>query len=114
MPDNGVILVFTDHGSHQLELENAVKEKSEMKNVKIFFALFQEKGRIDTASMEVYERLSNGQIFFASSDGSLGLDTEEFFEAVVHTVRKILLQFLPKINSIFLTTTSTQVQHPCE
>ena len=101
MSDNGVILVFTDHGSHQLELENAVKEKSKMKNVKIFFALFQEKGRIDTASMEVYEHLSNGQIFFASSDGSLGLDTEEFFEAVVHTVRKILLKFLLKSTQYF-------------
>ena len=93
MPDNGVILVFTDAGSHQLELENVVKAKSEMKNVNIFFALYN---TIDTTSMEVYERLSNGQIFIASSDGSLGLDTEKFLEAVVHTVRKYLLIIVMK------------------
>ena len=94
MPDNGLILVFTDAGSHQLELENALKEKSEMKNVKIFFALFN---TIDTSSMEVYERLSKGQIFFASSDGSLGLDTDKFLEAVVHTVRIYLVDYDEKI-----------------
>ena len=90
MPDNGLILVFTDAGSKQLELENAVKAKSEEKNVKIFFALYTHNS-IDTASMEAYERLSNEQVFVASSDGSLGLETEEFLDAVVQTVRKYFL-----------------------
>ena len=39
MPDNGVILVFTDTGSIGLELENSIAEKARRKNVKIFFAL---------------------------------------------------------------------------
>ena len=44
MPENGVILVFTDAGSHQLGLENVIKEKMEKKNLnkkgQIFFSLF--------------------------------------------------------------------------
>ena len=39
IPDNGVILVFTDAGSIGLELENSIAEKARRKNVKIFFAL---------------------------------------------------------------------------
>ena len=94
MPDNGVILVFTDAGSHQLHLENSIKEQMKRKNVKIFFALYdtseyeyEYEDRIDRSSMKVYKRLSKGQIFHASSDGTLGLDSQKFFKAVVHTVR---------------------------
>ena len=57
MSDNGVILVFTDAGSHQLDRENDIKTKSQMKNVKIFFALYSTMEH-DPTSMEVYERLS--------------------------------------------------------
>ena len=39
IPDNGVILVFTDAGSIGLELENSIAKKARRKNVKIFFAL---------------------------------------------------------------------------
>ena len=89
MPDNGVILVFTDTGSHQLHLEKSIREKMEKKNVKIFFALYLDTSYPyhDPTSVEVYKRLSKGQIFHASSDGTLGLDSEKFFKAVVHTVR---------------------------
>ena len=101
MPDNGVILVFTDTGSHQLDLENVIKEKMEKKNVKIFFAIYP--GSLNAtslsystaaASLEVYKRLSKEQMFYASQDlatyGTLDLDSEKFFKAVVHTVRKKL------------------------
>ena len=86
MPDNGVILVFTDTGSHQLELQNAVKEKSESKNVKILFVILSTPGVLDTASLEVYDNLSNGQIFYGSAESDLD-DMVKFFEAVVDTVR---------------------------
>ena len=86
MPDNGVILVFTDTGSHQLELQNAVKEKSESKNVKILFVILSTPGVLDTASLEVYDDLSNGQIFYGSAESDLD-DMVKFFEAVVDTVR---------------------------
>ena len=101
MPDNGVILVFTDTGSHQLDLENVIKKKMKKKNVKIFFAIYP--GSLDTTSpyyscaapsLEVYKRLSKEEMFYASQDlalyGTLDLDTDKFFKAVVHTVRKKL------------------------
>jgi len=87
MPDNGIILVFTDNGSHQLELENTVKEKSEKKNVKILFAILTSPGVIDNASLEVYESLSHGEPFYSTEDGSEMVDIKAFFEAVVNTVQ---------------------------
>ena len=95
MPDNGVILVFTDTGSHQLGLENVIKEKMEKKNVKIFFAIFpniEGSYTLYAPSLEVYKRLSKGQMFYPSQDpaGTLDLDSEKFFKAVVHTVRNKL------------------------
>ena len=38
MPDYGVILVVTDAGTHQRELEDLIKKKSAEKNIKIFIA----------------------------------------------------------------------------
>ena len=89
MPNNGIILVFTDHGSHQLDLENAIKEKSRKKNVKILFAILTSRGEIDTGSLEAYERLSHGELFYSTEDGYTMVDIKAFFEAVVNTVRKI-------------------------
>ena len=104
MPENGVILVFTDAGSHQLGLENVIKEKMEEKNLKIFFAIYPSKTEAYSwyrgtfnSSLEVYKRLSKesrGQMFYPSQDqahnGPLDLDSEKFFKAVVHTVRNKL------------------------
>ena len=100
MPDNGVILVFTDTGSHQLELQNAVKEKSESKNVKILFVLLSTPGVLDTASLEVYDNLSNGQIFYGSADESDLDDMVKFFEAVKNTVR-LKIERLMMIKTFF-------------
>ena len=38
MPDYGVILVVTDAGTHQRELEDMITKKSAEKNIKIFIA----------------------------------------------------------------------------
>ena len=85
MPDNGVILVFTDEGSTRLALENSIAEKARRKNVKIFFALVREG--VSRKSMQVYERLSEKRIFRTSStNGQLNLDTKTFFEAVIRQV----------------------------
>ena len=99
MPDNGVILVFTDTGSHQLELQNAVKEKSESKNVKILFVILSTPGVLDTASLEVYDDLSNGQIFYGSAESDLD-DMVKFFEAVKNTVR-LKIERLMMIKTFF-------------
>ena len=94
MPDNGVILVFTDAGSIGLELENSIAEKARRRNVKIFFALLT--GLVATGkpppgvpqqSMQVYSRLSENRIFRApSNNGQLDLDTKAFFDAVTRQV----------------------------
>ena len=97
IPDNGVILVFTDAGSIGLELENSIAEKARRKNVKIFFALVAGKdlttGKllppVPQQSMQVYSRLSENRIFRASSNnGQLDLDTKAFFDAVTRQVMK--------------------------
>jgi len=87
MPDNGIILVFTDNGSHKLELENAVKEKSQKKNIKVLFAILTSPGVIDAASLEVYESIAHGEIFYSTEDGSEMVDIKAFFEAVVNVVQ---------------------------
>ena len=96
IPDNGVILVFTDAGSIGLELENSIAEKARRKNVKIFFALLvglvatgKPPPGVPQQSMQVYSRLSENRIFRASSNnGQLDLDTKAFFDAVTRQVIK--------------------------
>ena len=96
IPDNGVILVFTDAGSVGLELENSIAEKARRKNVKIFFALLVGLGAtgkpppgVPQQSMQVYSRLSENRIFRSSSNnGQLDLDTKAFFDAVTRQVIK--------------------------
>ena len=89
MPHNGAILVFTDADSKQLELESYIKEKSDQKNIKIMFVLYNAPlySIPIQFSMEVYKRLSNDRIFWAPADGTLNLDSKDFLDAVVHTVR---------------------------
>ena len=84
MPDNGVILVVTDAGTHQRELEEAIKKKSAKKNIKIFIA-FSPKclaTKLCSDSMPSYNRVSEGRIF-----NQTDFDSEKFFKSVVYTVR---------------------------
>ena len=84
MPDNGVILVVTDAGTHQRELEKTIKKKSKEKNIKIFIA-FSPKclaTSVCSLSMPSYNRVSEGRIF-----NQTDFDSEEFFKSVVYTVR---------------------------
>ena len=81
MPENGVILVVTNAGSHHLDLEKSIKQKSLKKNVKIYFA-FSPFCKIDCGeSFPVYKRLSDGRMF-NNSDFS----TDSFLKTVVYTV----------------------------
>ena len=84
MPDNGVILVVTDAGTKQRELEEAIKKKSAEKNIKIFI-VFSPKclaTELCSESMPSYNRVSEGRIF-----NQTDFDSEEFFKSVVYTVR---------------------------
>ena len=81
MPENGVILVVTNAGSHHLKLEKSIKQKSLKKNVKIYFA-FSPFCEVDCGeSFPVYKRLSDGRMFNDSD-----FSTDSFLKTVVFTV----------------------------
>ena len=99
MPDNGVILVFTDEPSAQLHLECAITQKAKTKNVKLFFAILWSSplapcapkclhDHTGVASEQAYERLSEGRIF-RSSGGPLNFDSKAFFDSVIRIVNII-------------------------
>ena len=81
MPDNGVILVVTDAGSKQLDLEKSIRKKSLKKNVKISFAFSPSCRALCDDSLPFYKRLSDGRMFNQSDFSS-----ESFFKSVVRTV----------------------------
>ena len=82
MPDNGVILVFTDEPSAQLHLESAVTAEATRKNVKVFFALLGDPGSV---SEQVYKRVSEGRIF-RSAAGTMAFDSKAFYDAIIRKV----------------------------
>ena len=84
MPDNGVILVFTDEPTTQLDLESAVTAEATRKNAKVFFALLGDPGE---ESEQVYERVSEGRVFRSTAaTGTLDFDSETFFDAIFQEV----------------------------
>ena len=83
MPNNGVVLVVTSAGSHQLELEKSIKEKSSKKNVKIYFTFSPFCREACEDSLPVYKRLSDNRMFNLSDFSS-----KSFLETVVYTVCK--------------------------
>ena len=103
MPDNGVILVVTDAGTHERGLEEAIIKKSKEKNIKIFIVLTPkcQPPKLCSKSMPSYKRVSEGRIF-----NQTHFDSEEFFKSVVYTVSKIfqkIRQIFYTINRIFHT-----------
>ena len=60
MSDNGVILVVTDAGTKQKNLENELRRMSKEKNVKIFFVFSPQCRSKCENSLPVYKRLSDG------------------------------------------------------
>ena len=88
MPNNGVVLVVTSAGSHQLELEKSIKEKSSKKNVKIYFTFSPFCREACGDSLPVYKRLSDNRMFNLSDFSS-----KSFLETVVYTVWKKSFRF---------------------
>ena len=103
MPDNGVILVFIDEPTAQLELESAIARKAKTKNVKLFFVLLPSKNVFfiippvnklpGSVSEKAYERLSEGRIF-RSSGGALAFDSNAFFDSVIRHVNVITVSHM--------------------
>ena len=88
MPDNGVILLVTDAGTHQKDLEDSIKEKAAEKNIKIFIAFYPRcrSRRFCSKSMPSYISVSEGRIFNQSD-----FNNENFFKSVLNMVRNIYL-----------------------
>ena len=86
MPHNGVILLVTDAGTHQRDLEESIIEKSEEKNIQIFIAFYPRcrSKRFCSESMPSYVSVSEGRIFNQSD-----FDNENFFKSVLNMVRNI-------------------------
>ena len=81
MPEHGVILVVTNAGSKQLELEESIRKKSLKKNVKIYFSFSPDCREDCEDSLPVYKRLSDGRMFNDSD-----FSTDSFLKTVVFTV----------------------------
>ena len=81
MPNNGVILVVTDAGTKQTDLEESIRKKSEEKNIKIFFTFYPSCRADCDDSLPVYERLSDGNMFNSSE-----FTKEKFFSTVIAKV----------------------------
>ena len=81
MPNNGVILVVTDAGTKQTDLEESIRKKSEEKNIKIFFTFYPSCRADCDDSLPVYERLSDGEMFNSSE-----FTSEKFFSTVITKV----------------------------
>ena len=84
MPENGVILMVTDSGTKQRDLEASIKKKSKEKNIKIFISFSPEcrHQRSCIHSMPSYDSVSEGRVF-----NKTDLNSEKFFKSVVYTVR---------------------------
>ena len=109
--------MVTDAGTKQRDLEESIKEKAAVKNVKIFIA-FHPRCRDPvhcSESMPAYESVSEGRIFNGDFNNEL------FLESVLNTVRDIYLlgddvckEVLKSQTFHKLRILSLQVQNPCE
>ena len=86
MPKNGVILMVTDSGTKQRDLEASIKKKSKEKNIKIFISFSPEcrHQRACIHSMPSYDSVSEGRVF-----NKTDLNSEKFFKSVVYTVSNL-------------------------
>ena len=87
-PENGMILVFGDAGTHNPSDWSRHFETSKAKNIKIFWIYTPScNQQCDAQSLAPYKGLSEGRIYNTASD----LKIDEFFKDAVHTVRKLNL-----------------------
>jgi hypothetical protein len=91
-PENGMILVFGDAGTHNPSEWPRHFDSSKEKNIKIFW-IYTPGCNLDCdkESLAAYEGLSEGRIYNTASE----LKIDEFFKDAVHTVGKLIFQRLP-------------------
>ena len=82
MPHNGVVLLFTDSPSKNLQLEAELIAIRDEKKITIFVVLTPGYfGTKHDASWKVYVNLSEGRIY-----DLLNFDKDQFFQEVVHVI----------------------------
>ena len=86
MPKNGVVLMITDVGTEELNLEESIIRESKKKNIKIYIAFVPNcrfKG-LCKHSMPSYKRISGGRIYNLTK--AADFDSEKFFNDVIFQV----------------------------
>ena len=91
-PENGMILVFGDSGTHNPSSWRNHFETSKAKKIKIFWIYTPDCGgkaftACDAQSLAAYKGLSEGRIFNTKSE----LNIKQFFKEAVHMVGKLNL-----------------------
>ena len=88
MPDNGVILVVTDAGTKQRDLEESIKEKAAEKNIKIFIVFYPncQHPKHCEESLPAFTSVSDRRVFNLTD-----LDTDNFLDSLLFTVSNIYL-----------------------
>ena len=109
-PENGMILVFGDSGTHNPYAWQNHLHTSKRKKIKIFWIYTPCCwGMCDKVSLEAYRGLSEGRVYNTMSE----LNINQFFTAAVHTVASSILA-LASVNYIQWLSLQLQVQTPCE
>ena len=87
MPKNGVVLMITDVGTEELNLEESIIRESRKKNIKIYIAFVPNCRFEDLCkhSMPSYKKISEGRIYNLTKASDF--DSEKFFNDVIFQVR---------------------------
>jgi len=93
LPKHGIALVFTDHQSKDLDMESALIELRDAKNIKIFVVLAPKyRGTVGDASWNLYTRLSEGRIYNMKD-----FNATQFLNEVVQVVGETCEENIPSV-----------------
>ena len=82
LPENGIVLLFTDAPSKGLEKESELIRLRDQKKIKIFVVLApQYGGKVGDQSWQMYTRLSEGKIYNMKD-----FSKEQFLKEIVQVV----------------------------
>jgi len=93
LPEHGIALLFTDHQSKDLDMESALIELRDKKNIKIFVVLAPKySGAVGDASWNLYKRLSQGRIYDMKD-----FNATQFLNEVVQMVGETCEENIPSV-----------------
>jgi len=93
LPRHGIALIFTDHQSKDLDMESALTELKDDKDIKIFVVLAPRySGTVGDASWNLYNRLSDGRIYNMAD-----FNATHFLKEVVQVVGETCEENIPPL-----------------